>query len=185
MNSNPYFKVLQAVLYRRHGGFSGMPRSGAALAVRVSDATTCPLTCAIPGNDLSCRRWLTPPPPLSTTIPPISEQGERRLISTILAEVHENFGVKINISPSLERGMVTPVNQSSGGRVILISALHMGRTAEYMQELKKHLKNWIWLAMTRLSWSWFPTSLTWEPMMMGRQPPPLGRAMAATTSIDP
>jgi hypothetical protein len=58
-----------------------------------------------------------------------------------LAEVHENFGVKINISPSLERGMVTPVNQSSGGRVILISALHMGRTAEYMQELKKHLKN--------------------------------------------
>jgi hypothetical protein len=38
------------------------------------------------------------------------------------------------VSPSFERGMATPVDQNVGGRVILIGALHMCRTAEYLQD---------------------------------------------------
>ncbi len=56
------------------------------------------------------------------------------LVSAILREIRDNYGLKINTSPSFEQGMVTPANQNSNGRIILVGASHMTRTAKYVRD---------------------------------------------------
>jgi hypothetical protein len=55
-----------------------------------------------------------------------------RVITAILSEISTSYGVKINLSPNLERGMATPVKDNNMGRIIVIGASHLYRTVEYL-----------------------------------------------------
>jgi hypothetical protein len=57
---------------------------------------------------------------------------EKRIITAIIEDLSVCYGVKINPSPNLERGMATPVRDDSDGRIIVIGASHMYRTVEYL-----------------------------------------------------
>jgi hypothetical protein len=62
----------------------------------------------------------------------LDENTERKIITAMLKEISASYGVKINLFPNLERGMATPVEENSGGQIILIGASHVYRTAEYL-----------------------------------------------------
>jgi hypothetical protein len=67
-------------------------------------------------------------------IPPLSLEDEKKLVGVILREICCEFGVKLNIEPTIERGMATQASTADGGRTILIGASHMCRTAEHLQD---------------------------------------------------
>jgi hypothetical protein len=58
--------------------------------------------------------------------------SEARLVGAILKNLRESYGVKINVSPSFERGMATLVETGTESRIIMIGASHMCRTAEFL-----------------------------------------------------
>jgi hypothetical protein len=71
-------------------------------------------------------------PPIPGVLDALDPKIEEKLVCTILKEIKENYGVKICTNPSFERGMVTPVINNGSGRVYLIGASYMSRTAEYL-----------------------------------------------------
>jgi hypothetical protein len=71
-------------------------------------------------------------PPLPARIPSFTETTEARLVGAILKNLRESYGVKINISPSFEGGMATPVETGTRSRIIMVGASHMCRTAEFL-----------------------------------------------------
>jgi hypothetical protein len=44
---------------------------------------------------------------LPAVIPPLSEKNEKVLVGIIMKELNDNFGLKLDTSPALERGVVT------------------------------------------------------------------------------
>jgi hypothetical protein len=60
--------------------------------------------------------------------------SEARLVVAILKNLRDSYGVKINVSPSFERGMATPVETGTGSRIIMVGASHMCRTAEFLPD---------------------------------------------------
>ncbi len=71
-------------------------------------------------------------PPLPGGILPINEKSEREIVTAILMDLSSSYGVKINMTPNLERGMATPARDDNGGRIIVIGASHLYRTVEYL-----------------------------------------------------
>jgi hypothetical protein len=39
---------------------------------------------------------------------PINEKYEREIVAAILIDLSSSYGVKVNITPNIERGMATP-----------------------------------------------------------------------------
>ncbi len=79
-------------------------------------------------------RSLAVNPALPDKIPPLDEKGEKELVGIILSEICREFGVKVNTNPIIERGMATPAKITDGGRIVLIGASHMCRTAEQLPD---------------------------------------------------
>ncbi len=71
-------------------------------------------------------------PALPCTIPRMSEKAETRIISVLLHELVQKFGVSVNTNPILECGSVTPVKMHMPGRLIIVGALHMMRLAKHL-----------------------------------------------------
>jgi hypothetical protein len=63
---------------------------------------------------------------------PFSKEQEERVVSALIAELAENYGVRLNKNPSFERGGSSTAAAGATGRFILIGASHMSRMAEYM-----------------------------------------------------
>jgi hypothetical protein len=74
----------------------------------------------------------TPVPPVPVVLEALDSKNEKKLVCEILKELKENYGVKICTNPSFERGMATPVTNTGSGRIVLIGASHISRTAEYL-----------------------------------------------------
>jgi hypothetical protein len=63
---------------------------------------------------------------------PFTEAMEKKIITAIIDDLSVCYGVKINSSPNLERGMAMPVRDEIGGCIIVIGASHLYRTVEYL-----------------------------------------------------
>jgi hypothetical protein len=62
----------------------------------------------------------------------MSVKAETRIISVLLSELSQKFGVSVNTKPSLECGGVTPVKMHMPGRLIIVGASHMVRLAKHL-----------------------------------------------------
>ncbi len=71
-------------------------------------------------------------PPLPVGIPPITEKLEREIVTAILTDLCNSYGVKVNMTPNLECGMATPARDDVDGRIVVIGASHLYRTVEYL-----------------------------------------------------
>ncbi len=89
-----------------------------------------PTTCRSPRR----RPFLSPAPasPLPQRVVPISQDGERRLINSLISEINKFYGMGIDPNPELERGCVTQGAEMSKSRTVLVGASHMTRLAEEM-----------------------------------------------------
>ncbi len=65
-------------------------------------------------------------------MPPVLVRAESRIISVLLSELVQKFGVSVNTNPILERGGVTPVQTHMPGRLIIVGASHMVRLAKHL-----------------------------------------------------
>jgi hypothetical protein len=63
---------------------------------------------------------------------PISPEGEKRLITSLIDEINKFYGMGIDPNPSLERGCVTQGTVVSKIRTVLVGASHMTRLADEM-----------------------------------------------------
>jgi hypothetical protein len=63
---------------------------------------------------------------------PISPDGEKRLITSLIDEINKFYGMGIDPNPSLERGCVTQGTVVSKIRTVLVGASHMTRLADEM-----------------------------------------------------
>jgi hypothetical protein len=70
--------------------------------------------------------------PLPSCIPPLSEPNEQKIIFAMMEDLNLYFGVGVDPTPSLERGVVTQEADSEAARVVLVGASHMTRLAESM-----------------------------------------------------
>jgi len=69
---------------------------------------------------------------IPTSIPPVNEQIERRIVTALLLELNDVYGLNLDISPDFNRNP----NHNTGngqGRVILVGGSHMARLAEALQ----------------------------------------------------
>jgi hypothetical protein len=70
--------------------------------------------------------------PLPSSVPPLSPENEKKIICALMKDLNMFFGVGVDPSPSLERGVVTQETDNENTRVVLIGASHMIRLAENM-----------------------------------------------------
>ncbi len=54
------------------------------------------------------------------------------MIGAIVESVGLRYGLVLDETPSLERGMVTPVVKGNNGKIVVVGASHMYRMAEYL-----------------------------------------------------
>jgi hypothetical protein len=89
-----------------------------------------PATCRNPRR----RPFLSPAPasPLPQMVVPISPEGERRLITSLIDEINKFYGMGIDPNPTLERGCVTQGTVGSKIRTVFVGASHMTRLADEM-----------------------------------------------------
>ncbi len=66
-------------------------------------------------------------PSLPDRLPPLGEKDEEKIVKAILTGISEQYGIGVNLNPSLERGLLTPVSDTVTGRVIVVGASHMCR----------------------------------------------------------
>jgi len=70
---------------------------------------------------------------IPTSIPPVSEDTEKRIVGAMLSELNDVYGLKLDNSPDYNRTMSH--NTGNGqGRVILIGGSHMARLSEALQQ---------------------------------------------------
>jgi hypothetical protein len=62
----------------------------------------------------------------------LSVKAETRIISVLLSELVQKFGVSVNTDPILERGSATQVKTHMPGRLIIVGASHMVRLAKHL-----------------------------------------------------
>ena len=68
-----------------------------------------------------------------TTIPPVSEAAEKRIMTALLTELNDIYGLKLDTDPDLSRNTSHNAGNSHG-RVILVGGSHMARLAEALQQ---------------------------------------------------
>ncbi len=73
-----------------------------------------------------------PASPLPQKVVPISQDGEKRLINSLISEINKFYGMGIDPNPELERGCVTQGAEMSKSRTVLVGASHMTRLADEM-----------------------------------------------------
>ncbi len=71
-------------------------------------------------------------PPLPSLVLPFSRENEEKLVKILIAELTDNYGLRINNNPCFERGVSSTAADTLPGRIILIGASHMMRLAEHM-----------------------------------------------------
>ncbi len=71
-------------------------------------------------------------PPLPGKILPLDVPTEKELITTLLEEISMLYGIDLEKTPSLECRLLTPVENEGEGRLVIVGASHMCRTAEYL-----------------------------------------------------
>jgi len=70
---------------------------------------------------------------IPTSIPPVNELSESRIVNALLTELNDVYGLNLDISPDYSRNP----NHNTGnghGRMILVGGSHMARLAEAMQQ---------------------------------------------------
>jgi len=74
--------------------------------------------------------YLSPPPmgQASLKIEPITEFQEKKILSCLLQELNTNFGLNLDTDPDHTRTS-DPMTVTDSGRVVLVGASHMSRTA--------------------------------------------------------
>jgi citrate lyase alpha subunit len=65
-------------------------------------------------------------------LPPIKRGDEDKIVNSVLEEVVEQSGLKLNTSLSFEHRVETPANPIGNGGISVIGVSHMSRTAEYL-----------------------------------------------------
>jgi len=69
---------------------------------------------------------------IPTSIPPVSEDTERRIVTALLAELNDVYGLNLDTAPDFSRNP----NHNTGnghGRVILVGGSHMARLTDALQ----------------------------------------------------
>jgi hypothetical protein len=73
--------------------------------------------------------------PLDTDLPasilPLTTDLEHRLVSAMMTELNEEFGLSLDTNPDLNR-QSDPGTAHSAGRTVVVGASHMRRTAELL-----------------------------------------------------
>ncbi len=70
---------------------------------------------------------------IPTSIPPVSEATEKRIMTAMLTELNDIYGLKLDTDPDLSRNTSHNAGNSHG-RVILVGGSHMARLAEALQQ---------------------------------------------------
>jgi hypothetical protein len=70
--------------------------------------------------------------PLPQLIPPITESQEGAVLATLLGEINESFGLKLDTNPKTER-LNMPTLSSDVGRTVVVGASHAGRVADALE----------------------------------------------------
>jgi hypothetical protein len=103
---------------------------------RGSDVSTClgdrtlfiPTSCRNPRK----RAFRSPDtePPLPTGVRPMGTEEERTIVTALISDLNEFYGVGLDPFPLLERGVSTQVTAITKGRIVLVGASHMVRLAK-------------------------------------------------------
>jgi hypothetical protein len=67
--------------------------------------------------------------PLPAAIPPLGPEEEARIVTAMLGELNQNFGLGLDPSPDFTRSS-TPPHSLDDGRLVIIGASHMTRVAD-------------------------------------------------------
>jgi hypothetical protein len=99
-------------------------------------AEDCRRVYHLPSSLTNPRKTIFKSPPICPTLPvrlsPLGEQEEKKLIGAIIESLVLHYGLVLDETPSLDRGMVTPVEKGSDGRIVVVGASHMYKMAEYL-----------------------------------------------------
>ncbi len=71
-----------------------------------------------------------PVPALPASLPPLSSLEEKKIVCALISDLNGFYGINLDPSPSLERGVSTQGSGTAQGRTILVGASHMVRLGE-------------------------------------------------------
>ncbi len=99
-------------------------------------ACGCGRVCHLPSSPVNPRKKIFTLPPISPTLPvrldPLGEKEEKQLVGAIIESLVLHYGLGLDLTPTLERGMATPAANGNEGRIVVVDASHMYRMAEYL-----------------------------------------------------
>jgi len=134
---------LDAWLMSVHGGGrTVLPKSRETFWVTVTDgarsvlAPTESYTMMMPSGFRNHRKHPVVSDPydgqIPTFIPPVSEETEKKIVTAILTELNDVYGLNLDVNPDVTR-TPGPNTENGNGKTIFIGASHMARLSEAAQ----------------------------------------------------